>query len=127
MMASKISFPKLRFKVGIKMPGGISNCSVFSMFNKSSGNPGGNGLILGKLIAKGTPNPGMEGPLGPLGGLIDTSLGLHGIIYFSPGTFSSNGLARGLTSNVFSISSIKRLAHEINDLSRYSGCTVRKS
>lgn len=70
MIASKISLPKLGFNCGSNAPGGSNICNASNNDNKSSGKPAGNGLILCKSKEEGLPNPGMDGPLGPVGGLI---------------------------------------------------------
>jgi hypothetical protein len=78
IIASKIFLAKLGFNAGMSLPGGIRKLRRSRRYNRSSGMPAGSGIfgITGKVLL--SPNPGISGPLGPVGD--GKLIGLHGII-----------------------------------------------
>ena len=64
---------ELRDNCGLIAPGGINNCKLLKISNKSSGKPAGVGEIFFNGKENGTPNPGVAGPEAPPEGLMETS------------------------------------------------------
>src|SRR5690242_20726911 len=82
IIPSNKSLLKLGLRGALMTPGGVINCRLFKIFNKSSGKPSGKGLMLGTLMAPGTPNPLIVGAVEVLGTGIEISLGEQGDIIY---------------------------------------------